>query len=173
MQGRLDAIDGRTITLTLDTEIAFKVGDAVDVEIKKHREKRSLNANAYFHTLVDKYRQALRIGFSEVKNDLITQYGQIAYMGGEQVIIKTNIPADKMRSSEALHCLCVKADTEDGTDVYFYRVYRGTHTYNSQEMAQLIDGTIREIKANAPEIETMTPGELMRLEGYEKYANGH
>ena len=173
MQGRINAIDGRTITLTLDTEIAFNVGDVVDVDIKKHREKRSLSANAYFHTLVDKYRQALRIGFSEVKNDLITQYGQIAYMGDNQVIIKTNIPADKMRSSETLHCLCVKADTEDGTDVYFYRVYRGTHTYNSQEMAQLIDGTIREIKANAPEIETMTPAELMRLEGYEKYANGH
>jgi len=82
MQGRIDAIDGRRVTLTLDTEIVFKTGDVVDAEIKKHREKRSLSANAYFHTLVDKYRQALRIGFSEVKNDLITQYGQIAYMGG-------------------------------------------------------------------------------------------
>lgn len=173
MQGRIDDITGRKVTLTLDAEITFKADDVVDVDIKLHREKRSLSANAYFHKLVDMYRQALKIGFSEVKNDLITQYGQIAYMGGQQVVIKTNIPADKMRTSEVLHCLCVKADTEADTDVYFYRVYRGTHTYNSQEMAQLIDGTIREIKANAPEIETMTPAELMRLEGYEKYTNKH
>lgn len=168
MQGRIDVVTGRKVTLTLDAEITYKENDIVDVDIKLHKDKRSLSANAYFHKLIDMYRQALKVGFSECKNDLITQYGQIAYMGGQQIVIKTNIPADKMRTSEVLHCLCVKADTEEGTDVYFYRVYRGTHTYNSQEMAQLIDGTIREIKANAPEIQTMTPAELMRLDGYEK-----
>ena len=171
MRGIVKNVAGQSITLELDAVITFKENDDVDVEVKLHKEKRSLSANAYFHVLVDKYRQAMRVGFSECKNDLITQYGQIAYMGGQQVVIKTNIPADKMRTSEVLHCLCVKTAREDNTDVFYYRVYRGTHTYNSQEMAQLIDMTIQEIKANAPEIETMTPAELMRLEGYEKHTN--
>ena len=169
MQGRIKGISGCSVMLELDAKITFKTEDEVDVDIKLHREKRSLSANAYFHTLVDKLRTKLKIGFSECKNDLITAYGQIEYMEGQQVVIKTNIPADKMRQSEALHCLCVKATKEADTDVYFYRVYRGTHTYNSAEMAQLIDGTIEECKAQG--IETLTPMELARLEGYEKHTN--
>lgn len=173
MQGVVKGKTGRTVMLELDAEITFNNDDIVDIDIKLHKEKRSLSANSYFHALVDKYRKAMGVSMSECKNDMITQYGQVDYVDGQQVVIKTNIPPDKMRTSEALHCLWVKTSIEGSTHVYFYRVYRGTHTYNSAEMAQLIDGTIREIKANAPEIETMTPAELMRLDGYEKYANGH
>ena len=169
MQGRIKGISGHTVMLELYGDISFETDTEVDVDIKIHREKRSLSANAYFHTLVDKLRTKLKIGFSECKNDLITAYGQIEYLEGQQIVIKTNIPADKMRQSEILHCLCVKATKEADTDVYFYRVYRGTHTYNSAEMAQLIDGTIEECKAQG--IETLTPAELARLEGYEKHPN--
>jgi len=39
-----------------------KLGDIeVDVEIKKHREKRTLNANAYFWTMADKLAKVLSI----------------------------------------------------------------------------------------------------------------
>ena len=169
MQGLIKGICGLTVMLELDKEIELPEGDVVDVEIKKHREKRSLNANAYFHVLVDKLRTKLRISFTECKNDLITSYGQIEYIDGQQVVIKTNIPSDQMRKSEVLHCLCVKATKEEDTDVFFYRVYRGSHTYDSREMAQLIDGTIEECKLQG--IETMTPDELARLEGYEKYSH--
>ena len=169
MQGLIKGICGLTVMLELDKEIELPEGEVVDVEIKKHREKRSLNANAYFHVLVDKLRTKLRISFTECKNDLITSYGQIEYIDGQQVVIKTNIPSDQMRKSEVLHCLCVKATKEEDTDVFFYRVYRGSHTYDSREMAQLIDGTIEECKLQG--IETMTPDELARLEGYEKYSH--
>ena len=169
MQGRVKGITGKSILLELDQVVEFDIDAEVDIDIKPHRAKRSLNANAYFHVLVDKLRTALRIGFSECKNDLITSYGQVEYIGDEQVIIKTNVPPDKMRQSEILHCLCVKTTQEAGKNVFFYRVYRGSHTYNSQEMAQLIDGTIQEAKAQ--DIETLTPAELMRLEGYAKYVN--
>lgn len=171
MQGLIKGICGLTVMLELDKEIELPEGEVVDVEIKKHREKRSLNANAYFHVLVDKLRTKLRISFTECKNDLITSYGQIEYIDGQQVVIKTNIPSDQMRKSEVLHCLCVKATKEEDTDVFFYRVYRGSHTYDSREMAQLIDGTVEECKLQG--IETMTPDELARLEGYEKQSYRH
>ena len=169
MQGRVKGITGKSILLELDQVVEFDIDAEVDIDIKPHRAKRSLNANAYFQVLVDKLRTALRIGFSECKNDLITSYGQVEYIGDEQVVIKTNVPPDKMRQSEILHCLCVKTSQEAGKNVFFYRVYRGSHTYNSQEMAQLIDGTIQEAKAQ--DIETLTPAELMRLEGYAKHVN--
>ena len=169
MQGRVKGITGKSILLELDQVVEFDIDAEVDIDIKPHRAKRSLNANAYFHVLVDKLRTALRIGFSECKNDVITSYGQVEYIGDEQVIIKTNIPPDKMRQSEILHCLCVKTSEEMGKNVYFYRVYRGSHTYDSREMAQLIDGICEECKAQG--IEVLTPNELARLEGYEKYAN--
>lgn len=50
----------------------------LDVEIKKHREKRSHSANAYFHVLVNKI--AAETGESDdlVKERLVVAYGTIA-----------------------------------------------------------------------------------------------
>ena len=168
MQGIIKGISGNHIWIETTTIVMLPVNTIVDLDIKKHREKRSLNANAYFHVLVDKLRQALHISFAECKNNLITSYGQLEYIDDAPVTIKTNIPADVMRENETLHC---KPLHVEDTDAYWYRVYRGTHTYNSQEMAMLIDGTIEECKAQG--IETLTPNELLKLEGYEKYSNGH
>ena len=168
MQGVIKGISGRHIWLETSTTVLLPIDTEVDIEIKKHREKRSLSANAYFHVLTDKLRQALKISFAECKNNLITSYGQIEYIDDEPVTIKTNIPADVMRENETLHC---KPLHVEDTDAYWYRVYRGTHTYNSQEMAMLIDGTIEECKAQG--IETLTPNELLKLEGYEKYSHRH
>lgn len=165
--GKVAGVSGRHIWIECKLTPEFAVGENVD--ITPYHEKRSLNANSYFHVLCDKLRQALNISFSACKNELITSYGQIEYIDDQQVVIKTNIPTEKMRESEVLHCRCVKADKEGETDVYFYRVYRGSHTYNSSEMAKLIDGTIRECQDQG--IETLTPNELLRLEGYEKYSN--
>ncbi|MBR4406029.1 MAG: hypothetical protein IKT30_06615 [Bacteroidaceae bacterium] len=136
----------------------------VDIEIKEHKERRSLNANAYFHRLVDELRQALRISFAACKNQLITSYGQIEYIGDNMATIKTNITPEEMLEVETLHCKLISVADEDG--VFWYRVYRGTHTYDTKEMSILIDGTVEECKAQG--IETMTPNELERLKGYEK-----
>ena len=166
MQGVIKGISGRHIWLETSTTVMLPIDTEVDIEIKKHREKRSLSANAYFHVLTDKLRQALKISFAECKNNLITSYGQIEYIDEVPVTIKTNIPADVMRENETLHCKPIHVED---TDAYWYRVYRGTHTYNSQEMAMLIDGTVEECKEQG--IETLTPNELLKLEGYEKYSH--
>lgn len=160
--GRVSGVSGRNIWVEFERTPDLKVDDRVKVEVAK--EKRSQSANAYFHVLCDKLRQSLRISFAECKNYLITSYGQIEYVDeGEPATIKTNIPADKMAQSEAIHC---KPIFVAGTDAFWYRIYRGSHTYDSREMALLIDGTIEECKLQG--IETLTPNELLRLEGYEK-----
>jgi len=131
-------------------------------DLKEHRERRSLDSNAYFHVLCDKLRQKLGMSMARCKNHLIADYGQVEYLEeGEPLIYKTNAPEDRMMELETTHTKCVKVTEENGHMVYFYRVYRGSHTYNSQEMAQLIDGTIQECRAQ--DIETATPNELARM----------
>lgn len=163
MRGIVKGVSGKHIWIECARSFEFPVNLDVDVEIKEHKEKRSLNANAYFHVLVDELRQKLRISFAACKNHLITSYGQIEYIDDVPATIKTNIEPERMREIETLHCLPIHVD---GSDAFWYRVYRGTHTYNTHEMAILIDGTVQECKEQG--IETMTPNELMRLKGYEK-----
>lgn len=166
MRGVVKGITVNTILIETEQDIPFEYGADVDVEIKPHRKKRSLNANAYFHVLVDELRQALKISFAACKNHLITSYGQIEYIEDVPAIIKTNIEPERMREIETLHCMPIRVKEEE-KGAYWYRVYRGTHTYDSKEMATLIDGTIEECKEQG--IETMTPYELERLKGYERH----
>lgn len=127
----------------------------------KETKKRSLDSNAYFHVLCDKLRQKLGISMARCKNHLIADYGQIQYLEEEPMIYKTNAPEEYMAELETLHTKCVKVTEEKGKEVYFYRVYRGSHTYNTAEMAKLIDGTVEECKAQG--IETATPDELAHM----------
>lgn len=130
----------------------------LDIDFDKHREKRSLDSNAYFHALCDQLRQKLNISMAECKNHLIASYGQVEYIGERQAVIKTNIEPDQMMQQEYLHTWCIKTEP-DGA--YWYRVYRGSHTYNTAEMAKLIDGTVQECKAQG--IETATPEEIRQM----------
>lgn len=133
-----------------------------DLSEHKERRKRSLDSNAYFHVLCDKLRQKLGISMARCKNHLIADYGQILYLGDEPMIYKTNAPEDYMMELETLHTKCVKVTTENGREVFFYRVYRGSHEYNTEEMSRLINGTVEECKAQG--IETATPDEIARMQ---------
>ena len=134
--------------------------DGKDLKIKvvKSANPRSLNANAYFHVLCDKLRLALGVSMAHMKNMLITSYGQIEYIEDQALIYKTNAPVEYIQELEEAHMKFLKQG-EDGA--YWYRVYRGSHTYDTKEMSQLLEGTIQEAKAQG--IETKTPDEIARL----------
>lgn len=131
-------------------------------DVKEHKEKRSLDSNNYFHALCDKLRfkiDPMPWSMAHIKNYLITSYGQLERdEDGNIIYIKANIPAEKMQEVEYLHCLPVKYESDT---VVIYRVYRGSHTYNTAEMAQLIAGTVDECIVLG--IETATPAELARM----------
>ena len=138
--------------------------DAVwDIEPHKERKGRSLNANSYFHVLVQKLAQAQNppISLAKCKNMMIAAYGQPEYIDGQQAIIKSNVPQEKMQEIEYLHTALVKISEENGTECYFYRIYRGTHTYNNIEMQKLIEGVVQECKDAG--IETATPAEIAKM----------
>ena len=147
-------------TKPLDDLNSLEKMESLDIIAKKHRKKRSLDANAYFHLLVGKIADTISppISKTRCKNMLIGRYGQPELLDdGTPVIIKTNIDVDKMLEQEFLHCLPCRVEN----DVVFYRVCRGSHTYDSKEMSILIDGTVQE--AQALGIETIPPAELERM----------
>lgn len=148
-----------TMALTDVSEQALQTIRAFDdlsVEMKKYRAKRSLDANAYFHVLVGKIADTLTI--SKAKNMLICRYGQPQLLpDGSIMIYKTNAPEEFMWEQEAVHAIPVRYEDK----ATFYKIYRGSHTYDTKEMSLLIDGTVADAKELG--IETMTPAELARM----------
>ena len=133
---------------------------------KKWRQKRSLDANAYFHLLVGKIADAQTISKAKAKNILICKYGQPELLpDGSPMIYKTNAPVEYMIELESIHTIPVKFSEENGKEVVFYKIYRGSHTYDSKEMSVLIEGTVADAKEQG--IETLTPRELATM--YQKW----
>ena len=137
-------------------------GENIDITIKKHREKRSLDANAYFHVLVCKISDAVTISKAKAKNILICKYGQpLLFDDANVVVYKTNAPVEFMLEQEEPHAKFIKCEKENEKETYFYKIFRGSHTYNTAEMSYLINGTVADAKELG--IETMTPDELAQM----------
>lgn len=134
----------------------------LSIKASKYREKRSLNANSYFHVLVTKLADELRISKPRCKNILLHRYGQPMLLDGDsQAVIKSNVPVSQMLELEEPHCFPCGTKTENGAELTFYKLYRGSHTYDTREMSILIDGTVEECKDMG--IETLTPNEIERM----------
>lgn len=142
----------------------LKDAKLLDIRIKKHRNRRSLDANAYFHVLVDRLADRLGISKPRCKNIMIGRYGQPFYIDESETaeaVIKTNIPVSKMMENETVHCMPCGQKTEDGKELVFYKIFRGSSTYDTKEMSDLIDGTVSECRDLG--IETLPPEELKRM----------
>lgn len=126
------------------------------------REKRSLNANSYFHVLVDKISKKEGMSAAYCKNQMIYDYGQPDLLDdGTQITIVSDMPMEKMLAQEQIHCWPYDFEIVDGKELVYYRVYRGTHTYDTKEMSVIIDGTVQEAKALG--IDTLSTEEIRKM----------
>lgn len=120
-----------------------------------YKEKRSLNANSYFHVLVGKIAKALNTSEEDIKRTLVIDYGAQA---GSAVL-----PDDV--KPEALDIKYYRYTngvvSPKGVKCSQYIVYKVTHLLDTAEMARLIDGTVSE--AQQLGIETKTPEELDKI----------
>ena len=121
-------------------------------EIKEHREKRSLTANAYAWALIGKIADVLRTSKDEVYLLMLKRYGQ-----SEVVSVLSFIDV----SGYFKYYEKIGSGTVQGKEFTHYRVYKGSSEYDSKEMAILIDGIISEAKEL--DIETLPPREIERL----------
>lgn len=121
-------------------------------EVKQHREKRSLTANAYAWVLIGKIADVVRASKDEVYLEMLKRYGQ-----SEIVSVLSEIDVDGyFKYFEA-----VAETTLNGQSFTHYRVYKGSSEYDSREMSVLIDGIVSEAKDL--DIETLPPHEIQRL----------
>ena len=131
----------------------------VSVEIKQYRKKRSKDANAYFHVLVNKIAEAQGLGNDEVKRSLVIEYGALA-KDNDGYTVGFKLPASVNIDSIYPYAKIFDVREENGRTFNCYLVYKHTHNLDSKEMARLIDGTI--YVAQDLGIETDTPEQLAR-----------
>ena len=148
------------LTLELDADFREeydKLHDKpVEIIIKRYREKRSLDANAYLWALIGKIGDALRESKEEIYFDMLKRYGQ-----GGAVSVEQKYAEDFKRSYKYNDFL--GSSTLNGKTFQHFRFWVGSSEYNTEEMSILIDGVVREAKDLG--IETMSPEELKSLTG--------
>lgn len=130
-----------------------------DVEIKRHREKRSLTANAYFHALCGKMAAAIGSDIDSVKRHLVMQYGTAAER--DRIPVTITLPKGVAAEDFYPYCEWVYGDSEGDT----YELMKETHMMDTKEFSVLLDGTVRECRDLG--IETLPEDEIRRL-----YAQG-
>lgn len=147
----------RTVEQILDKVISGQTepNKRLKVQFAWHKEKRSLNANAYFHVLVGKIAKATQQSETEIKKQLVFDYG--VQLGA--LIFESDISPEKagVEYAKSLN----EFISPKGKPCIQYMVYKQTHTLDTAEMARLIDGAVSE--AQQLGIETKTPAELDKI----------
>lgn len=123
-----------------------------DVKIDKHREKRSLNANAYLWKLVTEIGNVLNKSKEEVYLQMLIDYGQSEMVSILSVIdVKGYFKYYKLAGTSLLN----------GKEFNHYKIYKGSSEYDTKEMSILLNGVVQEAKNLG--IKTKDDIELERL----------
>jgi hypothetical protein len=137
---------------------AIANGKKLDVEIKIHRNKRSLDANSYLWVLCQKIAEAIRATKEEVYRKAIREIGQFEIVPIKAAAVDRWI---EVWNSKGLGWF---AEVMDDSKLPGYKKvisYYGSSVYDTREMSVLIDNIVQECKELG--IETMTPAELAAL----------
>ena len=130
-----------------------------DLEVKEHRQKRSLDANAYCWVLIHKLAQATRLTPVEVYREAIRNVGN----NFTPMCVREQ-DAERLKknwSSHGLGWLCEDLGQSQVPGCVNIACYHGSSTYDTEQMSRLIDNLVQDCKAL--DIETMTPERLALL----------
>lgn len=175
-----DIVTGKwNLSFSTDQNIAEAAqtfsGKDIDVKLKQHREKRSLDANAYYWCLLTKLAKIHGWSNAEAHNRMLRDYGQYERVEGQ--LIAVPLPDTDQTEREVLSkmeyhlALSPKVTVMKGETKRVYLLLRGSSTYNTEEMTRLISGLIEECRySGIPDSEIMTPFEKQKL--YEQYGIG-
>lgn len=153
------------VTIELDTDFregyeSLKDFD-LEISVKRWRQKRSKDANAYFHVLVNAIAEARGLSDDEVKRSLVHDYGALARDDDGQIVgfkLPSGVDADNIYPYTRMY----KEVVENGKTYQCYLLYKRTSEMDTAEMSRLIDGAVEEAKELG--IDTDTPEERARWE---------
>jgi len=134
--------------------------DTLKIEADIWREKRSLDANAYFHVICSKMAAVLNTSLDEVKQQLVLSYGTIKlYADGGIAVMK--LPASIDVDEIYPYTKWYKEREENGILCNCYIIYKRTRELDSKEFSVLLDGTISEARELG--IEVATPEQITKM----------
>lgn len=168
------------ILLSIDNYPSDELNDLlecnIDIRLKKHFKKRSLDANAYFYVLVNKIAEKEHISDEEVHDRLlaenrcyIIENEAVDWMVADWKSSKYRlVRVNEQYYYDSLQDVVLQkpeggtymAKGEPKKSRIFWHI-KGSHQMDSKEMARLIDSTVEEAKGLG--IETMTTTDLERL----------
>lgn len=153
------------ISLLLDTKALdiveeLKNENKLNIELKKYRKKRSLDANSYFWKLLQELCELAEIDSVEEYKRRIKELGIFRRFKIEKENIKT---FEKMWTAQGTAWFCEIADTEYIKNIEFkiINAYYGSSSYNSKQMSRLIDGVVQDCEIYG--IETKPKEEIESL----------
>lgn len=162
------AYNGDTVALTvlLDGRHRQEIWQAInaisasekpyEVVIERKKKRRSLNANAYCWVLC----QSIAEQVGTTKEAVYKK--NIAEVGSFEVIDMVSEAVDRFIERWQKNGIGWVAEPHSVKDGYTSVIaYYGSSTYDTKEMARLIDALIAEAKSVG--VETMTPDEIARL----------
>lgn len=130
----------------------------VSVDLKKFRQKRSLDANSYCWVLLDKLAETTGQGKTALYRHYIKDVG-----GNSETVCVVDKAAEKLREGWEHNGLGWATDTMPSklngcTNVI---LYYGSSTYDTAQMARLIDLIVQDCRALG--IETLPPYRLAAM----------
>lgn len=148
-------------------EVTFEINEDITASIDKirdkllnltakiHREKRSLDANAYAWVLMQKIAEAIHTDKWSVYLMMLERYSPVF----THIIVRPEAVErvkGEWRTVKVLGPIQV-----NGSSVIQLQCYFGSSTFDSKEMASFIDGIVSECKEMG--IETLPPDEIERM----------
>lgn len=141
--------------------------------VKPWKEKRSRDANAYYWTLTEKLAEAMKLPKPVVHNMNLRDYGKLMMIDGRTVEVEipdTDEAEKSVLRQETFHLRPTGyVYYREGQAYRVYHLLRGSSTYDTEEMSNLLDGVIEDCKSCG--IETATPEEIERMK--KLYAENH
>ena len=126
--------------------------------VKERKEKRSLNANAYFWVMCDRLAEKLRMSKTEIYRSYVKEIG-----GNNDIVCCINKAVPELREAWEGRGLGWLTETEESklegcTNI---RLYYGSSTYDRDQMSRLIELCKQDCIEN--DIPTWDEEELQRL----------
>ena len=149
---------------------SIRPGKTYDVTIKPHRERRSLDANAYCWVLLDKLAEVLQVKKEDLYRGYIRDIG-----GNSETVCVRNNAVDKLVDGWRHNGIGWQTETFPSkisgcTNV---TLYYGSSTYDTVQMSRLIDLIIEDCREQG--IEILQPERLAAMmEGWDAQTHeGH
>jgi hypothetical protein len=136
----------------IESLLAFK-DEKLSVKITKHKQKRSLDANALLWVCLGQIAAALRTDKWNVYLQMLKRYGKYTYICVKPSVVEA--VKQQWRECEELGEIDI-----NGQKAIQMLCYFGSSTYNTQEFSVLLDGVISEMKEM--ELETPTSEDMRR-----------